>query len=114
MGASPAPDTGVLRKDLEVVVDMLLRAFGGSLRQALPGLVADMAHDPELAEAIRKKALAVRRRSMRGAFARAAARGEVLGKLDIELILDSHAGFSIDDREKHGTAASEPFASRWS
>ena len=62
-------------------MDMLL-GIRRILRQALPGLVADMAHDPELAEAIRKKALAVRRRSMRGAFARAAARGEVLRKLD--------------------------------
>lgn len=92
MGASPAPDTGVLRKDLEAVVGTLLRAFGGPLRQALPGLVAEMAHDAELAEAIRKEVLAARRRSMRDAFARAATRGEVRGGLDIELILDMLTG----------------------
>lgn len=92
MGASPAADTGVLRKDLEAVVGTLLRAFGGPLRQALPGLVAEMAHDADLAQAIRKEVIAARRRSMRDAFARAAARGEVRSGQDIELILDMLTG----------------------
>jgi AcrR family transcriptional regulator len=75
MGASPAADTGALRGDLETAVGTLLRAFAGPLKQALPGLVADMAHDAELAEAIRKEVLAARRHSMREAFVRAVARG---------------------------------------
>src|SRR5271168_4442459 len=51
--AEPAPDSGSLRQDLICAVDTLRRAFSGPLGQALPGLVADMAHDPELARIIR-------------------------------------------------------------
>jgi AcrR family transcriptional regulator len=92
MGARPAADTGALRQDLEAAVGTLLRAFAGPLKHALPGLVADMAHDPELAEAIRVEVLAARRRSMREAFARAQARHEIRDDLDIELMLDILTG----------------------
>lgn len=88
MGENPAADTGVLRKDLEAAVETLLKAFGGPLGQALPGLVADMAQDDELAGTIRGEVLAGRRRSMREAFARARGRGEVRSDLDVELTLD--------------------------
>jgi AcrR family transcriptional regulator len=92
MGASPAPDTGSLRRDLTTAVGTLQRAFCGPLRQALPGLVADMAHDPELARAVRRQVLAPRRQSMRAALLRAQARGETVAGLDIELLLDLLAG----------------------
>ena len=92
MGASPAADTGTLRGDLQATVNTLLRAFGGPLRQALPGLVADMAHDVELAETFRREVLEPRRRSMRAAFARAQARGEARSGLEIELLLDMLTG----------------------
>jgi AcrR family transcriptional regulator len=92
MGATPAADTGDLEGDLNAVVETLLRAFAGPLRQALPGLVADMASDPELGEAIRKEVLAIRRRSMRQALARAMARGEIRTDFDVELILDMLTG----------------------
>lgn len=92
MGASPAADTGALRGDLEAAVSTLLHAFAGPLKQALPGLVADMASDPELATAIRREVLAARRESMRGAFARARKRHEARADLDIELVLDMLTG----------------------
>lgn len=92
MGATPAADTGDLRGDLNAVVGTLLRAFGGPLRQALPGLVADMANDPDLGEAIRKEVLAIRRKSMRQALSRAVTRGEIRGGFDVELILDMLTG----------------------
>lgn len=92
MGATPAADTGDLGGDLNAVVETLLRAFGGPLRQALPGLVAEMANDPELGETIRKEVLAIRRRSMRQALARAATRGEIRTDFDVELILDMLTG----------------------
>jgi AcrR family transcriptional regulator len=92
MGDNPAADTGVLREDLEAAVGTLLNAFGGPLGQALPGLVADMAQDKELAETIRSEVLAARRRSMREAFARARVRGEIRTDLDVELVLDMLTG----------------------
>jgi AcrR family transcriptional regulator len=92
MGASPAADTGTLRGDLQATVGTLLRAFAGPLRHALPGLVADMAHDVDLAETFRREVLYARRQSMRGAFARAQARGEARSGLEIELLLDMLTG----------------------
>jgi AcrR family transcriptional regulator len=92
MGHNPAADTGVLRGDLEAAVETLRTAFAGPLGQALPGLVADMAQDEELAETIRREVLAARRNSMREAFARARARGEIRGDLDMELVLDMLTG----------------------
>jgi AcrR family transcriptional regulator len=92
MGASPAADTGALREDLEAATRTLLRAFAGPLGQALPGLVSDMAQDPELAATIREEVLAARRKSMRDAFARAGARGEIRAGLEIELLLDMLTG----------------------
>lgn len=88
MGASPAPDTGSLRADLTAAVETLRRAFSGALRHALPGLVADMAHDPELARAVRRQVLAPRRKSMRQALLRARRRGEARSSADFELLLD--------------------------
>jgi AcrR family transcriptional regulator len=92
MGEQPAPDTGALRHDLEAVVRRLRRTFAGTLGQALPGLVADMAHDRALARTIRTEVLAARRSSLQAAFERARARGEARGDLDIELVLDLLTG----------------------
>lgn len=88
MGVSPAPDTGALRRDLVTAVGTLQRALAGPLRHALPGLVADMAHDPELARAVRRQVLAPRRKSMREALERARRRGEARAAVNIELLLD--------------------------
>jgi AcrR family transcriptional regulator len=88
LGVSPAADTGSLRKDLEAAVRTLQRAFAGPLKQALPGLIADMAQDMELAALIRREVLATRRASMRQAFRRASARQEIREDLEIELLLD--------------------------
>lgn len=92
LGASPAADTGALDRDLEAAVGTLQRAFTGSLRPALAGLVADMAQDAELADTIRAEVLAARRNSIREAFARATARHETRDDLDVELVLDMLTG----------------------
>ena len=92
LGNNPAADTGTLRGDLEATVGTLLNAFAGPLGRALAGLVADMAQDEELAQVIRHEVLLARRKSMREAFARARARGEVRPDLDIELSLDMLTG----------------------
>lgn len=92
MGASPAADTGELRGDLEAAARTLLRAFAGPLKQALTGLVTDMAQDPELATTIRQDVLAARRQSMHDALQRARARREIRDDLDTELLLDMLTG----------------------
>ncbi len=92
MGDKPAADTGQLRKDLEAAVGTLRNAFAGPLGQALAGLVAEMAHDAELARTIRAEVLAARRSSMREAFDRARARRASRDDLDVELVLDMLTG----------------------
>jgi AcrR family transcriptional regulator len=92
LGENPAADAGSLREELEAAVATLLNAFGGPLGQALAGLVADMAHDGDLAQTIRQEVLATRRKSMREAFARARAREEIRADLDIDLLLDMLTG----------------------
>jgi AcrR family transcriptional regulator len=88
LGTEPAPDTGSLRADLEAAVDTLCMAFAGPLRAAIAGLVADMAHDAALSSFIGEAVLAPRRNSMRAAFRRGQARGEIAEDLDIEVLLD--------------------------
>ena len=92
LGAQPAPDTGSLRKDLKAAVGTLLNGFAGPLGKALPGLVADMALDPALAQLIREKVLVARRRSIRAAFERGMARGECGRGFDIEILIDMLTG----------------------
>lgn len=88
LGLEPAPDLGSLRADLEAALHTLFTAFAGPLRSAVAGLVADMAHDAALARFIRDAVLAPRRNSMRAAFRRGQARGEIVEDLDIDVLLD--------------------------
>lgn len=92
LGERPAANGAALRDDLEAAVRTLLNAFAGPLGSALAGLVADMAQDATLADTIRREVLAARRQSMREAFLRARARGEVRQDLDVELVLDMLTG----------------------
>jgi AcrR family transcriptional regulator len=86
--AEPAPDSGSLRQDLICAVDTLRRAFSGPLGQALPGLVADMAHDLELARMIRGEVLNRRRTSIRNAILRGIARAEIRRGIQIDVLID--------------------------
>jgi AcrR family transcriptional regulator len=88
LAAEPAPDTGSLRRDLICAVDTLRRAFAGTLGQALPGLLADMAHDQELARMIREEVLMRRRTSIKNALTRGIARGEINSRVQIDVLID--------------------------
>jgi AcrR family transcriptional regulator len=86
--AEPAPDSGSLRQDLICAVDTLRRAFAGPLGRALPGLLADMAHDQALAEIFREEVLLRRRASMRRALTRGIARGEIRSDINMDVLID--------------------------
>lgn len=86
--AEAAPDSGSLRRDLICAVDTLRRAFAGPLGQALPGLLADMAHDQALARIFREEVLRRRRASIRKALTRGIARGEIRADIDVEVFID--------------------------
>jgi AcrR family transcriptional regulator len=88
LGPNPSPDTGSLRIDLIGAVETLVSGFRGALGPALAGLVGEMAGDPVLARTIRKEVLAKRRRSIRAAFQRGIARGEIRSDVNIEVLMD--------------------------
>ena len=88
LDGEPAPDSGSLRQDLICAVDTLRLAFSGPLGQALPGLVADMAHDPELARIIREEVLFRRRTSIKNAISRGIARAEIRGGINFDVLVD--------------------------
>jgi AcrR family transcriptional regulator len=88
LDGEPAPDSGSLRRDLMCAVDTLRQAFSGPLGQALPGLVADMAHDPELARIIRDEVHFIRRASIKNAISRGIARAEIRSGIDFDVLVD--------------------------
>jgi AcrR family transcriptional regulator len=88
LGKQPAPDTGSVREDLACAVDTLRRGFSGPLGRALPGLVADMAHDRALLAMISRTVLAPRRASIRSALLRGVARGEIRRSKDLDVLID--------------------------
>jgi len=88
LNADPASDSGSLRQDLICAVDTLRRAFLGPLRQALPGLLADMAHDQKLARIIREEVLIRRRTSIKRAISRGIGRGEIRSDIPIDVLID--------------------------
>lgn len=92
----PAPeslDTGDVAADLTAYADRLVTTFTRTpAGQVLPGLVAAMAADPELADRYRKLLIHPLRRHMHLAVERGIARGQLISDADVELILDAIAG----------------------
>jgi AcrR family transcriptional regulator len=89
LGTSPTPNTGCVHCDLVAGVTNLAATFGDSpLAQALPGLVSDLAADPELAEVFRRDYFEARRATSRAVLEAAMERGEIVADLDMELALD--------------------------
>jgi AcrR family transcriptional regulator len=88
LNAVPIADSGSIREDLISAVESLRRAFSGPLGQALPGLIADMAHDAELARIIRDEVLVPRRASIKQAISRGVDRGEIRGDIPTDSLID--------------------------
>lgn len=88
LNAAPVADSGSIREDMISAVEALHRAFAGPLGQALPGLVADMAHDAGLARIIREEVLVPRRASIKQAISRGVHRGEIRGDIPTDSFID--------------------------
>lgn len=86
-------DTGEVAGDLAAYADRLVTTFTGTpAGLVLPGLVAAMAADPELASQYRALLIEPLRREVRAAVQRGIARGELVPDTDVELVLDVIAG----------------------
>ncbi|WP_038463248.1 TetR-like C-terminal domain-containing protein [Arthrobacter sp. PAMC 25486] len=89
LGSSPTPDTGCVHCDLTEGISSLARSFADSpLARALPGLMSDVANEPELHETFMNDYFEPRRASTRRVLESAILRGELRQTLDMELALD--------------------------
>ena len=89
----PPPDSGSVREDvrrlLGWLVAVLAEPIGG---RVVAGLVADLQHDPELAERYHRDVVPARRRPMLDALERGRERGEIQADADLELAVDALHG----------------------
>jgi AcrR family transcriptional regulator len=89
MERQPLPDTGDLRADLLAGLRGWIRAVKGTaLGRTLTGLVAEVQHDPDLAEEWRQRFIGVVRDQHRTMLERAIARGEIPAGCDTDVVLD--------------------------
>jgi AcrR family transcriptional regulator len=87
------PDTGSLTGDLHALLREAAALYSTPRAAALiPELMAGMARDRALADAVRSDFLAVRRSALGEVLRRAAARGELRGDVDHDLCLDLLGG----------------------
>jgi AcrR family transcriptional regulator len=92
-GLSPTPDAGTLRDDLLAVQRHQVEFFNDTaVSRMLPGLLADLGSDPDLAARWWNEFVAPRRASVHRALERAAARGEIAAPADPEWICDCLTG----------------------
>lgn len=89
MGTAPTPDTGCTHCDLILGIETIGQAFGGDFgRRTLPGLIADLADDPELDKVFAETIFHPRRASTEAALRRGIERGDIREDADIDLLLD--------------------------
>jgi AcrR family transcriptional regulator len=83
------PETGSTSGDLDALMRGAVRLYTGQLAPRLmPDLVAEMARNAALAEAVRRGFLARRRDALRTVLVRGVERGDLRSDVDYELTLD--------------------------
>lgn len=92
-GFDPAPDSGELRRDLQLL-QQLQRAFFGDpiVQAALAGVLSDITSDQDLSTTFYQRFMAPRRRSVAAMLDRAAERGEIAPVEEPRIISDLLTG----------------------
>jgi AcrR family transcriptional regulator len=92
-GSDPAPDSGELRRDLQLL-QQLQRAFFADpvVRAALGGVLGDITSDQDLSSAFYEQFMAPRRRSVAAMLDRAAERGQIAPVEEPRIISDLLTG----------------------
>jgi AcrR family transcriptional regulator len=92
-GSDPAPDSGELRRDLQLL-QQLQRAFFADpvVRAALGGVLGDITSDQDLSSAFYERFMAPRRRSVAAMLDRAAERGQIAPVEEPRIISDLLTG----------------------
>ncbi|MFZ4893892.1 TetR-like C-terminal domain-containing protein [Plantibacter sp. Mn2098] len=89
LGPAETPDTGCVHCDLVIGASEVADTFSfSSVTHALPGLLSDLASDPELRELFIREYFDSRRDATRAVFENAISRGEIHEGIDMELTLD--------------------------
>jgi hypothetical protein len=89
----PVPDTGSARSDLLAYVRGFVTTIRSSdLGRIMPAMVAELAHNPELATAFRDGLVRPRRARMLETLRLGVARGELRADLDLDLLADALVG----------------------
>lgn len=89
----PIPNTGSIRGDLRAYARATVATMRTSdLGRILPAMVAEMARNPELAEAFRERLVRTRRSRVLEMLGRGVARGEVRADVDLDLVADALVG----------------------
>jgi AcrR family transcriptional regulator len=84
----PFPHTGHAREDIRIHMRRLAEAFSGKIGRTVAALIAEGQSNPELAEALRSRWLAVRRAEAREILELGIERGELREDLDLEVAVD--------------------------
>lgn len=93
VGEIEVPDTGSTEADLLALMREAVDVYSRSIAAgAMPGLVAAMHRDPQLALAVRGGFLAARRAALQEVLVRGVERGDLRADLDLELALDVLGG----------------------
>jgi AcrR family transcriptional regulator len=94
--ARPMPDTGSIRTDLYVAYRWAVDEFSApEARAAIPGLLAEVARSPELAQLIRTVVIGPEHARVRGQLELAQARGEIHAEADLDLLVDAFIGTAL-------------------
>jgi AcrR family transcriptional regulator len=110
---SPPADSGSTREDVRSLLvwlaDVLAQPIGG---RVVAGLVADLQHDPDLADGFRRDVVPARRRAMLAALERGRDRGEIRPDADLAVAVDALHGAVFYRLLLSGEPLDEEFAER--
>lgn len=94
--ARPNPDTGSIRTDLDAAYRWVVDEFTApEARAAIPGLLAEIAASPELAQRIRVAVIGPEYDRVREQLELAQARGEICANVDLDLVIDAFIGTAL-------------------
>jgi AcrR family transcriptional regulator len=90
-----APDTGSAKRDFTEQLKSLLQFYSSPAGRIFRQFLAEGQSDPEFSKLFRERVLAPRREVVSAIWQRGVDRGEILGSLDSELVLDLIYGPTI-------------------
>jgi AcrR family transcriptional regulator len=110
---APPAESDSTRDDVRALLiwlaDVLAQPIGG---RVVAGLVADLQHDPDLAQGFHRDVVPARRRAMLAALERGRERGEIRADADLEVAVDALHGAVFYRLLLSGEPLDDDFAAR--